>query len=36
MKVLTENIDKAFSDINFTNAFLGQAPKTTEIKAKIN
>ena len=25
-----------FSDINNTNVFLGQSPKATEIKAKIN
>ena len=36
MKILKEKIDKAFSDINFTNASLGQSPKVTEIKAKIN
>ena len=27
---------KMLSDINCTNVFLGQTPKTTEIKAKIN
>ena len=36
MKILKDNIDKAFSDINFTNTFLGQFPKATEIKANIN
>ena len=25
-----------FSDINYTNPFLGQSPKTTEIRTKIN
>ena len=33
---LEENISKTFSDINLTNVFLGQSPKATEIKAKIN
>ena len=28
--------DKTFSEINCTNVFLGQTPKATEIKAKIN
>ena len=36
IKLLKENIGKIFSDINFTNVFLGQSPKATEIKAKIN
>ena len=36
MKLLEENIDKTFSDINCTNDLLGQSPKATEIKAKIN
>ena len=27
---------KTFFDINRTNVFLGQSPKATEIKAKIN
>ena len=36
MKVLTENIDKAFSDINHTSVFLGQTPKAIEIKTNIN
>ena len=31
-----ENIGKTFSDINCTTVFLGQSPKTIEIKAKIN
>ena len=29
-------IGKTFSDISCTNVFLGQSPKATEIKAKIN
>ena len=36
MKLLEENISKTFPDINLTNIFLGQSPKATEIKAKIN
>ena len=36
MKLLEENIGKTFSDISHTNVFLGQSPKTTEIKPKIN
>ena len=36
IKLLEENIGKTFSDINRTNVFLGQSPKTIEIKAKIN
>ena len=36
IKLLEENIGKTFSDINLTNVFLGQSPKATEIKAKIN
>ena len=35
-KLLKENIGKTFSNINRTNVFLGQSPKATEIKAKIN
>ena len=31
-----ENIGKTSSDINRTNVFLGQSPKATEIKTKIN
>ena len=35
--VLTEkNIGKTFSDKNCTHVFLGQFPKTKEIKAKIS
>ena len=29
-------MDKTFSDINHTNVFLGQSPKTIEIKETIN
>ena len=36
IKLLEENIDKTFSDINRTNVFLGQSPKLIEIIAKIN
>jgi len=36
IKLLEENIGKTFSDINLTNVFLGQSPKATERKAKIN
>ena len=36
IKFLEENICKTFSDINRTNAFLGQSPKAKEIKAKLN
>ena len=36
IKLLEENIGKTFSVINLTNVFLGQSPKATEIKAKIN
>ena len=36
IKLLEGNIGKTFSDINCTNAFLGQSPKATEIKTKIN
>ena len=35
-KHLEENIGKIFSDINYTTVFLGQVPKTTEIRVKIN
>ena len=34
IKFLEENIGKTFSDINHTNAFLGQSPKAIEIKTK--
>ena len=36
IKLLDENIGKIFSDINLINVFLGQSPKVTEIKTKIN
>ena len=36
IKLLEKNIGKTFSDINLTNIFSGQSPKTTEMKAKIN
>uniref|UniRef100_A0A8D1B6Y4 Uncharacterized protein n=2 Tax=Sus scrofa TaxID=9823 RepID=A0A8D1B6Y4_PIG len=36
IKLLEENIGKTFSDINLTNAFSGQPPKATEVKAKIH
>ena len=36
IKLLEESIGKTFSDINHTNVFLGQSPKATEIKTKIN
>ena len=34
MKLLEENITKAFSDIKFISVFLGQSPKAIEIKGK--
>ena len=34
IKLLKENIDKTFSDINLTNVFSGQPPKETEIRGK--
>ena len=36
IKLLEENKGKTFSDIKLMNIFLGQSPKTTEIRAKIN
>ena len=36
IKLLEENIGKTFSDINHIKVFLGQSPKTTKLKAKIN
>ena len=36
IKLLEENTGKTLSDINRSNVFLGQSPKATEIKAKIN
>ena len=35
IKLLEENIGKTFSNLNLTNVFLDQSPKTKEIKAKI-
>ena len=34
IKLLEENIDKTFSDINHSNMFLDQSPKAKEINAK--
>ena len=34
VKFLEENRDKTFSDINYTNVFLGQSSKAIEIKIK--
>ena len=36
IRLLEEYIGKTLSDINLTNIFLGQSPKATEIRAKIN
>ena len=36
IKLLEESISKTASDINGTNVFLGQSPKTTKEKTKIN
>ena len=36
INLLEKNIGKTFSDINCSNVFLGQSPKATEIKVKIN
>ena len=36
IKLPEDIIGKTFSDINHTNVFLGQSPKATEIKTKIN
>ena len=36
IKLLEENIDKTFSDINLMNIFSGHTPKAAEIRAKIN
>ena len=35
-KLPEENLGKTFSDINHSNAFLGQSPKAIEIKGTIN
>ena len=34
IKLLEENIGETFSDINFSNIFLGQSSKAKEIEAK--
>ena len=36
IKLLEESIGKIFSDINYTNVFLGQSPRAIEMKTKIN
>ena len=36
IKLLEENTGKTFSDIHLTNVFLGQFPKVTQIKEKLN
>ena len=36
IKLLENNTGKTLSDINHTNVFLGQSPKATEMKTKIN
>ena len=36
IKLLDENIDKTFSEMDHANVFLAQSPKAIEIKAKIN
>ena len=36
IKLLEENIDITFSDINCTSVFLGHSPKAIEIKPKTN
>ena len=36
IKLLEENIGKAFSEVNCRNVLLGQSPKTIERKTKIN
>ena len=36
LKLLGENTDEMFSDINHRNIFLGQSAKTIKIKAKMN
>ena len=35
IKFLEKIISKTFSDINYTNVFLGHSPKAIQIKAKI-
>ena len=34
IKFLESNTGKILADINYSNVFLGQSPKATEIKAK--
>ena len=36
IKLLKENMGKIFCNINHSNVFLGQSPKSLGIKAKIN
>ena len=36
IKLQEEKIGKTFSDINHTNVFIDQSPKSIEVKAKIN
>ena len=36
IKLLEEIIGKTFSDINYTNGFLGQSPKAIDMKIKTN
>ena len=36
IKLLEENVGKAFSNISCISVFLGQSPKAIEIKAKLN
>ena len=36
IKLLEENIGKAFSNISCINVFKGQSPKAIDIKAKLN
>ena len=36
IKLLEENADKTFSDINLSSAFFDQSPMAKEIKTKIN
>ena len=36
IKLLEQSMGKTFSDINYTNVFLGQFPKAIEIKTKIS
>ena len=36
VKLLEENMGKTFSNIKHTNVFLGQSPKATKIKTRVN